>query len=89
MNQARWHKLSLAEQIGNIGSEISRARKDKTAFIRILNLIDLTLKKYKLKEITRLREVICDIYLKTSFYNISLTQLESFYLPFAIKARQS
>src|SRR3989344_9359629 len=47
----RWHKMSLAEQLGNIGSEVSRARRAegkqeerfKAATDRALELFDLTL----------------------------------------------
>ncbi len=49
--RGRWHDLSLAEQFGNIGSEISRAINwsarnpdtARSALYRALELIDLTL----------------------------------------------
>ncbi|HEV7747458.1 MAG TPA: hypothetical protein VGO56_20845 [Pyrinomonadaceae bacterium] len=70
----RWFALSLAAQLGNAGSEYERAlqwkkRGDKTrfehAFARLLELLDLTVadprwKNHRLRELTRLREMICD-----------------------------
>lgn len=66
----RWFTLSLAQQLGNIGSEVERAlsfqeRNDKarfnSAYDRMLELFDLSLsdKRWrgaKLREIARLRE---------------------------------
>lgn len=73
--QGRWVKMSLAEQMANIGSEISRAFNWKNkgnpdlsqkAFFRALELIDLTvssIRKYsKLKEILRAREALVDFF---------------------------
>ena len=72
----RWHELSLAEQLGNIGSEISRAIKwsarnpdtSRGALYRALELIDLTLddprhrrSAPRLREIARTREVVIDL----------------------------
>ena len=66
-----WSKLSLAEQLGNVGSEINRAlnwqNKDeklfKNAGARALELLDLTIAdsrwKTRLKELARARELIC------------------------------
>lgn len=69
----RWQELSLLEQLGNIGSEVSRALKwegkdEKTfngAVDRALELFDLTLQDARwrgarLREIARAREVFCD-----------------------------
>ncbi|GAH13639.1 unnamed protein product, partial [marine sediment metagenome] len=68
----KWFKLSLAEQLANIGSEVSRAckwqGKDENIFwgavVRTLELFDLTLMdsrwRGRLREIARVREVFCD-----------------------------
>ena len=75
LNAQRWHNLSLAQQIGNIGSEVARAflwksrgeiAQTEKAVDRFLELIDLTLadnrwRKRRL-EVTRLREVLCDYF---------------------------
>ena len=72
----RWATMTLAQQMLNIGSEISRANRWKSknntvqcerAVFRALELIDLTITaqrgKHCLKEFTRMREVICDYFL--------------------------
>lgn len=95
-----WQKLSLAEQLGNIGSEISRARSwekvdnidsRNKALARALELVDLTLKDENrlssLKELARLREVISDNLIKNQQYNIYLEALEKYCLDFALVAR--
>lgn len=94
-----WHKLSLAQQLGNIGSEISRAKnwqnKDEDrfegAFIRALELIDLTLMdsrwKNRLKELARIREVVCDAYLGGKEYNSNFEDLLPYFDRFALVAR--
>ena len=71
----RWAEMSFAEQMANIGSEVSRAlnwqKKDKKdlsqrAFNRALELIDMTIspvRKYsKLKELFRVREALVDFF---------------------------
>lgn len=70
----RWFTMSLAAQMGNVGSEYERAlswrkRGDvdrfEHAFERLLELLDLTIadprwRNHRLKELTRTREVICE-----------------------------
>lgn len=73
--QGRWAKMSLAEQMANIGSEVGRALNwrnkgnadlSQRSFFRALELIDLTvysIRKYsKLKEILRTREALVDFF---------------------------
>lgn len=101
MDSMKWQKMSFAEQIGNIGSEISRvehwqkmkeSKNKKESFYRVLELIDLTLKdwrlRFRLKEISRLREIVCDLIMDSNVYDISFKDVENFYLPFAIMARR-
>ena len=97
----RWYKFSLAEQMANIGSEVSRAlywqeknnqeQKDKS-FWRSLELIDLTLSdpkhKNRLKEILRLREVICDLFIGKNEFKILPEQLKKYFLEFGLAARR-
>jgi hypothetical protein len=97
----RWFTFSLAAQLGNVGSEYERAlswkeRGDKNrfehAFARLLELLDLTIsdprwKNHRLRELTRLREVICD-----ELYNevpefLQPCDLRQYFLYFGILAR--
>jgi hypothetical protein len=97
----RWFTLSLANQLGNAGSEYERAlcwkeRGDQArfdhAFARLLELIDLTIadprwRNHRLKELTRLREVVCDeLYSEVPEF-IHETDLREYFLYFGILAR--
>lgn len=97
----RWFGLTLLEQLGNVGSEISRARKwqgkdeqyFENAIFRALELLDLTLadprwiKAHRLKEILRAREVVCDAYLGGHEYGSTLEDLDAYFYHFAYAAR--
>lgn len=89
-----WQNLSLFEQMGNIGSEISRASRaedKKMAVERALELLDLTLAdprwKNRNKEIARTREVLCDTVYGDNSYNTSLADLNNYFYHFALAAR--
>ena len=95
-----WAKMSLPEQMGNIGAEFFRMinckeKKDredeKNCFIRTLELIDLTIAdkrwKTRLLEICRLREVICDLFLGSNTYKVSTKYLKDYFLFFALLAQ--
>jgi hypothetical protein len=94
-----WFRLSLAEQLGNVGSEVSRASrwrgKDEDLFAgavdRALELIDLTIRdsrwRHRLKEIVRVREVLCDAVLGGSEYGSTLEDLDRYFRQFALAAR--
>ena len=96
----RWRELSLMEQLGNIGSEVSRAAMAKgkdeprfeNAFERALELFDLTLGdprwKGRKEEIARAREVFCDAALQGKTYGTSLEDMDRYFLPFAVAARR-
>lgn len=100
----RWFKLSLAEQMANIGSEFERVlswRKknqpnlsDK-AFVRMHELFDLTVqdsrwKNHRLKELLRLRESINGELINSSDNELynSVKDLQKYFLYFGILARQ-
>lgn len=96
----KWNTFSLAEQMGNIGSEVSRARrwqgKDEKLFQsaveRALELFDLTLEDPRwhggrLREIARSREVFCDAISGGKEYQSSLGDLDRYFLQFAFAAR--
>ena len=76
VNDGRWAQMTLAQQMANIGSEVSRSTKwliknnpeqAERAFYRGLELIDCsidsTLKFTTLKELCRLRENYCELFL--------------------------
>lgn len=98
---SNWQKLSLMEQLANIGSEVSRALhwrgKDNKLFEgaveRALELFDLTLRdqrwKGRLKEIARIKEVFCDAVLGAKEYKSSLEMLEPYFLHFAFVVRKN
>ena len=89
----------MAEQLGNIGSEVSRAmrwqEKDEKLFAdaieRALELFDLTLQdsrwKHRMKEICRAREVLCDTVFGSRVYSTSLADLNRYFTQFALAAR--
>jgi len=101
MTKDKWHKMNLAQQMGNIGSEVYRlinskekgdSKSAQTSFIRALELIDLTIEdkrwKGRLFEILRLREIICNFYLDKKIYNVSVENLKKYFIPFALISNQ-
>jgi len=97
----RWGQLSLAEQLGNVGSEVGRmlrwrGREDRlmrSAFDRALELLDLTLAdprwRGRLREIARGRELLCDAVAGGADYATMLEDLDRYFLAFALAARRS
>ncbi len=96
-----WFKLSLAEQLANIGSEAGRARKwqgkDENIFWsaveRALELSDLILEDPrwrggKLREIARLKETFCDAITGGKEYKSTLKDLDRYFLSFAFFVRR-
>lgn len=98
-----WWKLSLAEQLGNIGSEVSRAARwtsrnpelARNAFYRALELFDLTLddprhrQSYpRLREIARAREVVVDFFAGHNQYHSTLPSLQKYFDAYAVAARR-
>ncbi len=97
LNIERWQKLSLSQQLANIGSEVSRAtslkqRGDKEntdkSFFRAIELIDLTITdqrwKSRLSEIFKLREIICDLFFGENIFRTNPEFLKSYFLFFAL-----
>ncbi len=92
--------MSLVEQLGNIGSEVGRAarwqNKDEKIFwgavSRALELFNLTLTDSRWRgarawEISRAEEVFCDGVLGGGEYGTQLSDLEKYFMPFAMAAR--
>lgn len=88
----KWFKMTLSEQLGNVGSEYGRAWQwrgknrleyaDK-AFDRMLELLDLTIEdprwqNHRLKELLRLREQACEEYFILDKYSTLSKYLNQF-----------
>ena len=94
----RWQRLSLAEQLANVGAEVGRMHRRRdaderaAAFERALELLDLTLAdprwRGRLKEIARAREVLCDAADGGREYGATLEDLDRYFLDFALAARR-
>lgn len=97
----RWQTFSLAEQLGNIGSEVSRAinwrekgdvEKSANALARGLELFDLTLADSRWhgrrRELARSREVVCDYLVGENAYASTSDELQSYFDAFALVARR-
>ena len=97
-----WWRLSLVEQLGNVGSEISRAERWKTrnadlsraALYRALELLDLTLadprlrlSRPRLREIARAREIVADYFAGGNEYGSTGVSLQKYFDAFAVAAR--
>ena len=97
--QGGWQKLSLIEQMGNIGSEVGRAanwqNKDEKLFWgaieRAFELLDLTIAdirwRKRLKEIVRVREFLGDAIFGGKEYGSTFKDLERYFFQFALAAR--
>jgi hypothetical protein len=98
----RWHELSLFEQLGNIGSEISRATRwtnrnpelARGAFERALELFDLTLDDPRhrqslprLRELARAREVVVDFFDGSNQYRSTPADLQKYFDAYALAVR--
>jgi len=99
----RWHGLSLAEQLGHVGSEISRATRwtsrnpdaARGALHRALELIDLTLDDPRLRqapprlrEIARIRELVVDYFDGPNQHGSTASSLQKYFDAFAMAARR-
>src|SRR3990172_13133142 len=91
-----WEKLTLVEQMANIGSEVHRSiisyqkkemRNFQLAFDRTMELFYFTLKdprwKGRRKEIARSKEIFCDLFYGNS-YNTDPHSLDTYFMQFAI-----
>ena len=100
----RWWSFTLAEQLGNVGSEVSRTLKWRSrnpeiaerAMARALELIDLTLDDprhrasvARLREICRVREVLLDFLVGPNQYGSTEVTLQGYFDAFAVAARRA
>ena len=89
----RWQEMPFAEQMANVGSEVFRASKWKekgkteralSAADRALELLDFTIlaaqnNHRSMKELTRLREVLCDFFYGQNQYDSSQDSLNRYF----------
>lgn len=98
----RWRQFSLAEQLANTGSEVSRALNWKAkqnephareALVRALELLDLTISdpkhKGRLKELLRLRECLADYFAGSNQYRGTEAAWRKYFDAFGWLARKS
>ncbi|MCB9720303.1 MAG: hypothetical protein H6756_05455 [Candidatus Omnitrophica bacterium] len=99
--EGRWKEMTLAEQLGNIGSEISRAFNWKNkgraemslrAVDRALALLDLSLAAGlpypRLKELSRVREVVADYFYGENKFGSSEENLRRYFDWFGVVVRK-
>jgi hypothetical protein len=97
----RWHSMSLMDQLGNAGSEVSRALRaresgneprERSALHRFLELMDLTIADARVqgrrRELCRAREVVCDYFVGDNVYRSTPESLDRYFLAFAKAARR-
>ncbi len=101
LSAGRWHSLSLAEQLANVGSEVDRAirafeegrsERFRSALARALELFDLSAQDDRWRgprrrEILRLREEFCRLFFDSPPPG-SAASLRRFFLRFAVLARR-
>jgi hypothetical protein len=98
----KWEKLTLVEQLANIGSEVERTIKwrekgnkdySQQAFYRALELIDLTLQTplayHRLKEIARVREALVDFFVGDNIYKSTSESWKKYFFAFNYAARKT
>lgn len=102
MASGRWSTLTLAEQLGNAGADVGRAIRSgqegdrgrfDAALDRALELLDLTLADPRwlgprMREIARIREVVCDFLVGDNVYGSTAELVEGYFLAFAMAARR-
>src|SRR5262245_6370778 len=103
MAAGRWWELTLAEQLGSVGSEVSRTLRwrdrnpqiAERAMERALELMDLTLADPRhrrsiprLREIRRAREVLVDFVAGLNQYGSTDASLQRYFDAYAVAARK-
>lgn len=98
-----WASMTLAEQLGNVGSEFERAVRWKqknqpqlamSAAARTLEQVDRTLTDtryagHRRRELARLRDEVCHELFSDDIDAESVRQLQRYFLAFAIAARNN
>jgi hypothetical protein len=99
LESGRWFKMSLVEQMANIGADVGRALqwKEKSdlvasqqAFERALELIDFTVadpkNKGRLKEVLRMREFLADFFVGENQYRFTNDAWQQYFYYFGYAA---
>jgi hypothetical protein len=98
----RWRGMTLAEQLGNAGSDVGRAirahaTQDDARFAaaldRALELMDLTITDprwsgHRSRELARAREVVCDFLIGDNTYGSTAETMDAWFLAYAMAARR-
>ena len=99
VSEERWQKMTILEQLGNIGSEVGRAAKwqgkDENSFwgavTRALDLFELIQRdsrwSSRRSELDRAKEVFTDAVLGGKEYKSNLKDLEKYFMLFALTAQ--
>lgn len=99
--EGRWFTLTLCEQLGHVGSEVSRAcrwkdrdaERSRAAFHRALELLDLTRADprhrtaTRLRELGRAREVMADFFAGDNQFGSTAESLQKYFDAFAVASR--
>lgn len=103
LSAGRWFELTFFEQMANIGSEVIRAiswrsknnEYSRRAVERALELLGLTIedeknksKPSRLKELTRLREVLIDYFYFENQFGSTENTMKKYFNSFAFAARR-
>lgn len=97
VDRERWARLTILEQMGNIGSEVGRTLKAKRkeedfepALIRALDLFNATVDHLISKKSHRVKEVLRakDQFLR-AVYERDDDSIETYFMQFAIAARRN
>ncbi len=96
----RWFQLGLVEQMANVGSEVERALNWKArgnseysmrAVERALELLDLTIgdlkNRCRLREVTRVREVLADYFYADNQYGSTEVSWRRYFWSYAYAVR--
>lgn len=100
LTHERWFKLSLFEQLANVGMEIERAIKwekkpgqkyNISAFERAVELLNLTIQDPKnwgarCRELLRARELLIDHFVCDNEYKTTPESWQDYFYPFAYAA---
>ncbi len=89
----KWKQMSIAQQMGNMGSEFSRMVSLKrrgnpiyaeNSFKRLMELLELTISQRKNKELLILKEVLEDLFFDENKYDVSTDSLRKYFINFAL-----